>query len=185
MTAVAFQQNLAFGQQAESAIARWLRAKGRYVLPVYDIEYVTGKGPRLFSPTGQIIAPDLVSIRGGKVAWVEAKHKTVFSWYRKAGCWETGIDLRHYLDYLRVAQECSLPVWLLFLHRSAVPSVEDRRWGCPPECPTGLYGQEIAVLRISESHRSDRHGATGMVYWAAESLLRLATLRAMGIDPSA
>lgn len=52
-----FQERLAFGQIAETDIARWLMiARGNIILPIYDIEYETGKGPRLFSAAGNLVA---------------------------------------------------------------------------------------------------------------------------------
>ena len=164
--AYGFTERLKVGQVGESAIAKWLRAKGHYVLPVYEIEKETGKGPRLFTPTGQLIAPDMLCLKAGKVIWVEAKHKTVFSWYRKTSKWVTGIDRRHYNDYCRAAAQTEVPLWMLFLHREFTPDYRDLQHGCPSECPTGLFGQDLKLLMRSESHRSDRHGHSGMVYWA-------------------
>lgn len=178
----AFQQKLAFGQAAESSIAKWLRGRGHFVLPVYDLEYDTGKGPRLFTPSGQLIAPDLLCIKDGKTIWVEAKHKTVFSWFRKTSRWVTGIDLRHYEDYCNVADQTDVPIWLIFLHRASIPSGEDLRYGCPAECPTGLYGQDLKICRRNESHRSNRHGRSGMVYWWEGSLHKLGTLQQIPLD---
>jgi len=40
-----FQQQLAFGQIAETEIAQWITRLGDTILPIYDIEYATGKGP--------------------------------------------------------------------------------------------------------------------------------------------
>lgn len=168
-----FQQSLAAGQMGESRIARWLNRRGWAVLPVYEKEIHTGKGPRLFAPDGQLIALDMLAFHPGrqKALWIEAKHKTVFSWYRAKERWVTGIDMRHYRDYLRVADLSPWPVWLLFLHAEAYgPRAE------PYPCPTGLFGQTLDYLRVHESHRHKNWGHSGMVYWAYESLKQLATL---------
>jgi hypothetical protein len=50
-----FQKRLAFGQIAETAIAQWImRARGGVVLPIYEVEHDTGKGPRVFSAEGDL-----------------------------------------------------------------------------------------------------------------------------------
>lgn len=169
-----FEQNLANGRLGEGAISRWLQSRGHMVFPAYDIEHGTGKGPQLFSASGDLVLPDLLTFRGGKILWFEAKKKTCFSWHRMTQRWTTGIDLRHYGEYQEVAARTGLPVWLLFFHPDGVPSDSDLAFGCPKECPTGLFGGDLANLTACENHRSDRHGRSGMVYWAASSLGYLA-----------
>ena len=177
LASTAFERQLAFGQIAETQIAMWVISRGNLVLPIYDVEIKTGKGPRLFGGDNkELVAPDLLVMSSGGVYWLEAKHKTVFSWYRKDRRWVTGIDIRHYLDYRKVAQQSPWEVWLLFLHRTETPWDSDIKHGCPEKCPVGLFGNTLAYLSDRESHRSDRHGRTGMVYWAADKLKRLATL---------
>jgi hypothetical protein len=169
-----FDALLAAGRVGESAISKWLQGRGHMVFPAYEIEKAAGKGPQLFSATGDLVLPDLLAFRAGKIQWFEAKHKTCFTWHRISSRWVTGIDLRHYGEYLEVADRTALPVWVLFLHPKSQPSEADLGHGCPPECPTGLFGNDIAILTGCESHRSDRHGKSGMVYWAHDSLRRLA-----------
>lgn len=173
-----FEKQLAFGQIAETEIARWLLDRGNFVLPVYDIEYDSGKGPRLFGKNEQIVAPDLVVIRHDKsLCWIEAKHKTVFTWSGRHKKFVTGIDLHHYENYLRAAKVTGWPLWLLFLHSSGTTDGREvHRWNAPPQCPTGLFGNELGYLRKMENHRDSRHGHSGMVYWAESSLKKLASL---------
>lgn len=173
--ALAFRQQLAVGQIGESQIAAWLRARGYSVLPVYETEINTGKGPRLFTPHGESIAPDMLVMRGTDIRWIEAKHKTVFSWWRIGACWETGIDIRHYEEYLSIDAQHPYPVWLLFLHTSSVPDARDMPY-CPPACPIGLFGGRLSRLRTLVSHTSDRHGKSGMVYWKHTDLQLIAAL---------
>lgn len=158
---MAFLENLETGKAAESAIARWLIRKGHSVLPVYEKIIDEGKGPQLFTLQGGIVAPDMVVFTANKILWVEAKHKTAFTWWRKGQVFETGIDLRHYEHYQEVAKKTALPVWLLFLHKGgqAVDS---------PPSPAGLFGNELAILQRNESHRSTQWGKSGMVYWSRE-----------------
>lgn len=169
-----FAEQLAHGQLGESIIARWCKARGNSVLPVYEKEIDTGKGPRFFTPVGQFAAPDMFVMPS--MHWIEAKHKTVCSWYRTGGYWCTGIDLNHYADYQQTQEISRRPVWLMFLHRSWQPNQRDIDHGCPPRCPVGLYGGSLAFLIRHESHRHRNWGRHGMVYWAIDTLTRLATL---------
>lgn len=175
MALPSFSEQLAFGQIAESQIAQWLRrVHGCAILPVYEKEIATGKGPRFFAPDTEIVAPDMLVLKHDKVFWVEAKHKGVFSWHRLSGRWVTGIDLHHYQQYLALAEGYPYPVWLLFLHER--DSAVERRPHEPWPCPTGLYGGELRALAARENHRSDEWGRHGMVYWAHDQLRQYATL---------
>jgi hypothetical protein len=182
---MSFKQNLQTGRIAEGLIARWLMSRGASVMPAYEIEKSSGKGPQLFHSDGELVAPDMLVFSHRGIQWVESKHKTVFTWHRISGQWTTGIDLRHYGDYLNVAKQTKMPVWLLFFHRESQPSPDDVKHGCPRECPTGLFGGELFSLVVSENHRSPHfsqertgcvgHGRSGMVYWAVDQLRLLAT----------
>lgn len=171
---MSFAENLAVGQLGESTIAQWFKSRGNSVLPVYEKQIDTGKGPRFFTPEGQLVAPDMFVMPS--MNWVEAKHKTNFTWHRKTGRWVTGIDLNHYADYLEVQRVSGRPIWLLFLHRDPIPHQRDIEQGCPKRCPIGLYGGSLDFLSAHENHRHDNWGRHGMVYWAADDLKRLATL---------
>ena len=183
-----FADNLAFGQIGESAIARWLRRRGSSVLPAYEKEINSGKGPRLFTPDAQLVTPDLFIFPW--LEFIEAKHKSVFTWYHRSRKWCTGIDLHHYRDYLKTQQQTKRRVWLLFLHRQSVPDMIDLQGRndcdycaanelgtcCPPECPTGLFGNNLNYLCHQIDHSSNKYGRHGMVYWAHETLRLMAPL---------
>lgn len=166
-----FARSLGFGRAGETAISRWFRCKGWSVLPVYEKIIDEGKGPQLFVPNGELIAPDLLIFRSDDAFWIEAKHKTAFSWHRLSGRWVTGIDLRHYEDYCKVDDATPWPVWLLFLHRGG--QAKDS----PPDSPAGLFGNTLSFLRENENHRHDNWGRSGMVYWAIGSLRKLADIQ--------
>lgn len=180
-----FDRRLETGRVAEGLIAQWLMSKGNAVMPAYQIEQHTGKGPQLFCFDRELVAPDMLVFNHRGITWVESKHKSVFSWHYKTKRWTTGIDLRHYGEYLRVTQKTKLPVWLLFFHREETPTIDDRKRGCPTQCPTGLFGAELFSLVEIENHRAlpfdpsrtgmVGHGRSGMVYWSADDLRRLAT----------
>jgi hypothetical protein len=167
-----FNETLARGQLGESLIANWCKARGNSVLPVYEKEIDTGKGPRFFTPEGQLVAPDMFVMPS--MHWIEAKHKSVFTWHRISRKWVTGIDRNHYADYCRVLEISRRPVWLLFLHRSSQPDARDLQHGCPSKCPTGLFGGNLKTLMRNINHEHANHGRHGMVYWASETLKFLA-----------
>lgn len=167
---VAFRERLGVGQAGESVIARWLQRRHHTVLPVYEKILDTGKGPQLFLPAGSLIAPDMLVYKGGRVQWVEAKHKAAFTWHRLTQRWVTGIDLRHYKDYCKVMECGPWPVWLLFLHRGG--QAKDS----PAVSPSGLFGNALSYLMQHENHRSENWGSGGMVYWSIDSLIKMAEL---------
>jgi hypothetical protein len=164
-----FSDNLVYGQTGETIIARWLRHRGCTVLPVYEKIFDTGKGPQLFLPDDKsLVAPDMLVYKGKDAYWIEAKHKTAFSWHRITGRWVTGIDLRHYEDYCQVDDVSPWPVWLLFLHDGG--QAKDS----PPNSPSGLFGNTLSKLRRCENHRHGNWGTSGMVYWAIDNLIFIA-----------
>jgi hypothetical protein len=175
-----FRELLEQGQIGESIIARWFIRRGNAVLPVYEKVIDTGKGPQLFCLDGSYAAPDLLlfSKIKGRVLWIEAKHKSVFSWHRISQCWTTGIDRRHYREYQKVMAQTEWPVYLMFLHRfNADPNRPEDPW----PCPTGLFGQRLDVLTKCENHQHDNWGTSGMVYWRHESLTPDASLEDLGL----
>lgn len=171
-----FSQQLAFGKIAETQIALWLRrAKGWSILPVYEKEINEGKGPRFFTPDKEIVAPDLLVMKGAQVRWIEAKHKSVFTWYRKSpqdDKWQTGIDAHHFFEYCRIAEETAYPVWLLFLHASD----EARPYNGMRPSPTGLYGNNLLSIVSAADIRLDTSQGKELAYWHRSDLIRLATL---------
>lgn len=172
-----FQQALLFGQLGESYIANFMRNRGFHVLPVYEKQVGNYKGPRIFmsyiSLKKQLIAPDMLIIRDGKGVWLEAKHKSHFTWYGKGQCWTTGINKHCFDDYLLLQQMTQMDVWLFFLHSDNQTWTQDvRKWNAPPICPTGLFAGRLAVLARQIDHIGD-FGTSGMVYWRDDQLTKL------------
>ena len=167
----AFAQALDFGKTAETKIARYLvEVRGCSILPVYEVLGGNYKGPRLYGQEGELVAPDMLAFTTKKtLVWIEAKHKSVFSWHRLSAAWTTGIDKHHYADYMRIAWDLGWPVWLLFLHENDSPDERDRPF-CPATCPTGLFAVDVFA---PVNHEHANWGPHGMVYWALEQLIRL------------
>jgi len=105
--------------------------------------------------------------------WIEAKHKTAFTWHRISKKWVTGIDLNHYRHYQRVATSLSgWPVYLMFLHKTGI--AKDTPVGLIS--PSGLFGEELNFLSQHENHRHQNWGKHGMVYWSSEILKKYVDL---------
>jgi hypothetical protein len=169
-----FASALRYGRAGESLIAEWFKRRGYCVLPAYEKIISEGKGPQLYMANGKaLIAPDLLVFSARNVLWIEAKHKTAFTWHRITGRWVTGIDLKHYEDYCKVADGTPWPVWLLFLHEGGMAK------DSPADSPAGLFGESLAHLRQHENHRHGNWGRGGMAYWSDGTLRRLATLDEM------
>ncbi len=163
-----FEKQLQVGKAGESEIANWLKSRGSHILPIYEKIDRDFKGPTLFASNGDVlIAPDMLAFTDGKIIWIEAKHKSAFTWHRISQRFVTGIDLHHYEQYIRVSNIVDFPVWILFLHCGGV-AVDS------PPSPAGLYGGDLVYLICNENHRHQNHGKTGMVYWAEDKLKKLA-----------
>lgn len=169
-----FERKLKIGKMGESAIANWLKLKGYSILPVYEKEISDGKGPQVFTASKNLIAPDLLVFGNNakKVWWIEAKHKNAFSWWRKEERWVTGIDRRHYKDYLKVQELSPWPLWLMFLQRDGIAKNTPKGL----ISPNGLYGESIKWLSEHINHEHD-NWAKGMVYWWEAKLQKIATLQ--------
>lgn len=168
---MSFTANLRTGQYGEDLISQWLIRRGWQVLPAYQVEVNHGKGPRLFGAYGQLVSPDLLVFKSERVMWIEAKYKSAFTWHRKSESWQTGIDRRHWKEYLTVAAVTHFPVWLMFLHK---PGNAAKDTPTDKQSPSGLYGNSIGVLLNEVDHEHSQHGPSGMVYWREDSLRKLA-----------
>lgn len=172
MSVAPFDVKLAEGRVGESLIASFLRSRGVNILPVYEIEQPNGKGPRVFaSDNRQLVAPDMFAFAsGGRCMWVEAKHKDAFTWHRNSQKWTTGIDRYCYEDYLELRRKSGINVYLMFLHRGG--QAKDS----PPSSPSGLFMGELDYLSRHVNHRHANFGKSGGVFWAIDTLKKLATL---------
>ena len=171
-----FKESLIVGKTGESKVAQWLISQGRSILPVYEIAENQYKGPALYCHSKNLVAPDMLVFGQNKITWIEVKTKTAFSWHRKTKRFVTGIDLKHYFDYLEIAKNTTVPLWIFFLHGkgTAVDTPEDKI------SPSGLFGRDILYLEKHENHRHDNWGNSGMVYWDVEDLELIASLEQIG-----
>lgn len=167
-----FKEQLDYGKCGESKIAQYMKGRhGFSVLPVYEVLEGNYKGPRLFCKDENLVAPDMLCMKPGKTFWIEAKHKSVFTWHRNTGCWTTGIDKHHHRDYMNVAESTGHRVWLMFLHESDEPDARDLPYCAGRKCPTGLFICDVFEDIHHEHHGWGKHG---MVYWDLSQLRKVA-----------
>lgn len=186
---MSFANRLLFGNFDEITIHRWILERGKcHILPVDPKRAGNGCGPRIKGHEQEIISPDILVVKNRdyrfyagnemQLCWIEVKGKQHFTWYRHTGEWQTGIDIRPYEEYRRVRDTFAWPLWILFLHHTRNPSLEDIKQGSPAECPAGLFSADLDWLVVHEDHRCEPQEwcPTGMVYWDFAALKHLATL---------
>ena len=175
-----FSTRLASGKEAERAIANFLRDQGHSVLFAAEVPVNAFRGPQLYYPGGSVPLPDLLVFPIAQSGFfAEVKLRENASWHRSTGNWQTGIENRYLEDYLKVAEYTSLQIFLYFVQVKSKPSSADERYGCPAECPTGIFKAEAKALAESISHRW-QHGFTQpRVYWNLADLEQVAPLEAI------
>lgn len=175
-----FKDSLYFGKIGEDQISMIFRERGWGVIPVYEKTMDDGKGPRVFLKKGEesLIAPDMQVFKDKWVLWVEVKRKSSFSWSTRDLVWRTGIDKRHFDDYIEVNQKTPWKVHLFFIHDSEYCSNAPRG----KKSPTGIFYNSIDYLKdnisfASKSPKTLDYGKTGMVYWDVSNLKRLSPIK--------
>jgi len=169
MSTSSFAKSLKLGLANESIITKYLNSRNFIVIPAYQIEQSTGKGPRVFAPMDeQLITPDLLCIRNGKMRWTECKSKAEFVLYRKTGIFQTGFDIACFEQYQRVQEVTGIPVYIMFLNAP--------RYGISE--PSGLYYQTLDKLveTIDHSCTNEKTGSKsgGLHYWNEYDLIKQA-----------
>lgn len=174
-----FEELLSFGKTGEDKVSDYLILCGWTTFPICESPTIGGKGPRLDSAGGKLIAPDILAFTHNQSIWFEVKTKRRATQYRKKNKhgmnnqWQTGIDINVFNHYQEVANQTPLPVRLLFLH------LEGRDNYSGDICPTGLYYQTIEFLKEYYDHKdTDKksYGKDGMIYWNMSELQKIATL---------
>ena len=166
-----FDRSLEAGIKGEELVKAWLRCSGYTVVSDFSSSQPF-TGPRIYSPEGTIVQPDLLVTKQDTIPtrteqsmtlfWVEVKSKSVFSWHRKSETWTTGMDLRSYVHYLEVTAAMGWDMMIVFVHLDKEPSQDAKNYYTDPwPCPTGIFWQWLHYLGDLESHRwGDK-----MVYW--------------------
>ena len=123
----------------------------------------TSSIPATLDRRGRLITPDLLLMKKQQVKWVEAKHKNMATFFRKKWRWQTGIDKRHYEDYLKVQDRTpAWPIWLLFLQEvpletNAPPGLRSAQQDC-----LAVPSQRVFLMKAPIRQNGKRNP---MVYW--------------------
>lgn len=151
---MSFQASLARGKAEERKLAAYLKALNYRVLPTTEF---SGSGaPTLDGEADSIIMPDLQAFKDGAGEWFECKWKSRATESTRYDRLETGISIRHYLQYCRIERETAIPVAIVFVHE------KEREVRC------GTLNQLQAAF--SHDDRSDKMERGGMRFWAWESI---------------
>ena len=109
-----FKEALEFGEEGEKEVALFLMNKGYTVLPLY--QFNKEHAPFLLSRNGKITLPDLDCYHKTKASiFVEVKSKN--QWNVTNKIIETGFDLKHFKEYVKIQDKTNKEVWVVFNHK--------------------------------------------------------------------
>lgn len=164
VTTAKFQESVEFqrGRNGERIIARWLQARGWYVIPSYDYSGEDGnKAPKLQGLRCGYPVPDLDIACKGKRLWAEVKTKTEPTLFRLLDRLEHGIEHRHFIAYHEVQEITGCQVWLFIYEEragvvlsAALDDLSKRaRWGSPSSRSTARYRGSAMVYFPRDAFR--------------------------------
>lgn len=128
-----FEEALAFGEEGEHDVARFLMRRGILVAPVYQFKNHDRAPVALYEADGAAVArvlPDLSCWWQGRAFFAEVKRKT--RWTRWNGRRETGFDWRLFREYEAIRARSGVPLFVFFVHEQ--------------EPPTGVFVGRLARL---------------------------------------
>lgn len=113
-----FEEKLAFGKEGEHEVGEYFMNRGYSLLPLYQFE--DKLAPKIYTNSGVIISPDIFVSGRHKAFWVEVKTKK--RWIKFKGTLETGLNNRHYDEYIKIRQNTGLPLYVVFNHKEDDPN---------------------------------------------------------------
>ncbi len=113
-----FEEKLAFGKEGEHEVGEYFMRRGYSLLPLY--QFSEDLAPKIYNDGGVIISPDIFVAGLKKAFWVEVKTKN--RWIKYLGNLETGLNERHFNEYLRINRKTELPVYVVFNHKEDMPN---------------------------------------------------------------
>jgi len=163
--AMSFEDRLEHARRVEQDVAAWLMRRNWLVLPVYDYSgQQDDKAPKLQAARRRdsLVAPDLLAARGGAHLWFEVKWKAAATLHRKTDTLETGLNLRHWRDYVAIKRESGADVWIVFVH----------------EAEAEIRAAEVSQLaRSARIYDGAKMGRGGMVFFPYRQIKRLCSTR--------
>ena len=152
-----FYENLGGGRRAEMYASRWLKLQWDKVEDIWKSESADGKGPRY---KGHVL-PDFRVSNGNEQRLIECKLKTIFTYYRKTGYWQEGINLPYWEDYREVSRLMGIPLDLFFINSDK--TLPER--GAPPVPEAGIYMRDVGILQAGFSAGRGHTWEKKMIYW--------------------
>lgn len=154
-----FEEKLAFGKEGEHEVGEYFMKLGYSLLPLY--QFTEDIAPKIYSEVETIISPDIFISGKEKAFWVEVKTKNRWINYNRIR--ETGLNKRHYDEYIKIRHNTKLPVYVVFNHKD--------------DNPTGFYFIDIIVPyhRIWDGINcaTNRRVSPPLVLWKFEALTRI------------
>ena len=117
-----FSERLAFGEDGEHLVARFLMSRGVVLSPLYQFQNHDRAPVALWEVDGAQVSgvlPDLACWNKGRAFFAEVKRKT--RWVHWEGARETGFDQRLWREYRRIRTQSGVPVWVFFVHEQQEP----------------------------------------------------------------
>lgn len=154
-----FEEKLAFGKEGEHEVGDYFLSRGYSLLPLY--QFTDDLAPKVFYEGTAAISPDIFVSGDNGTFWVEVKTKN--RWIKYNGVLETGLNERHYLEYLKIKNKTALPLYVIFNHK------EDN--------PNGFYFVDITTPynRIWDGLNcaTGRRVSPPLVLWKKEMLMKI------------
>jgi hypothetical protein len=164
-----FEESLLQGVEGEKQAALELAKIGVSIMPLF--QFGMGKeAPFVLTEERKHIAPDLMCYKDRKAFFVEVKTK--MQWVKVLWCektkkkvYETGINKRHFDEYLEIKKITGIPVFLCFKHEE--------------ESPTGFYFVEISTpsRHWNGFSPAGSYVMPAMVFYKMEDLLSIEGLK--------
>ena len=112
-----FEEKLAFGKEGEHEVGEYFMNRGYALLPLY--QFSEKLAPKVYCSESTIISPDILVSGYGSAFWIEVKTKN--RWVKFNGKFETGLNEKHYIDYRKIQEKTTLPLYVVFNHKEDNP----------------------------------------------------------------
>jgi hypothetical protein len=155
-------ENFKFARRVEEWVAIMLAASGYRVLEAAKLDRDGAPMMHAIESRRSLILPDIMAARGGSMHWVEVKQKDSATLHRKTMVLETGVDLAHWQNYVRVEAETGAPLTIVFYHMKETEI---------------LCGRLAELEPIARAYRGSAHGkGGGMAMFPYHGLRRIGTI---------
>jgi hypothetical protein len=177
-----FEDRLAFGDEHELRVGRWLEGKGYRVTRLSRGACDGHGGLKLHGMDSAATATDflVVHARSGRTRMLGLRTKAKAIWHVRTRCWTTGITAAELYQYEQAEEQAGTPCSLGFLQLGA----GDRYFPKAPPPPAGLFTARVSQLAKSANHTYGTDVAL-RIFWNVdcEPWRHCATLADLGLAP--